>query len=234
MTDWFETMDDGLWLKPDEVGEDEARFLKDALHLRKGQAVLDAPCGAGRIAFYLARAGCLVTGYDLREAFIARAEKRFREAGLKGTFVVGDLRKMDFRGDFHAACNWLGSFGYFDDGENLEVVRRYVRALLPGGRLLIDQPNREFLLRNFIAVRDAGSMTVRNRWDGEAERVISERVIDGVSAPENRSSMRLYTPSQMRFLLEEAGLKIETTYGSFAGDGWRRSSRRMITVARKQ
>ena len=234
MKNWFETMDDRLWLKPDAVGEDEARFLKDALHLRKGQAVLDAPCGAGRIAVHLARAGCLVTGYDLREAFIGRADKRFRQAGLKGTFVVGDLRKMDFRGDFHAAFNWLGSFGYFDDGGNLEVVRRYARSLLPGGRLLIDQPNREFLLRNFIPVRDAGSMTVRNRWDREAERIVSERVIDGVSAPKNRSSMRLYTPSQMRLLLEEAGLKIETIYGSFAGDGWRRSSRRMITVARKQ
>ena len=234
MPDWFETMDDDLWLRPDEVGQDEAHFLKDALHLRQGQAVLDAPCGAGRIAVHLARAGCHVTGYDLREAFIARATKRFRDAGLDGAFVIGDLRTMDFQGEFHAAFNWLGSFGYFDDGGNLEVAKRYARALLPGGRLLIDQPNREFLIRNFVAVRDAGSLTVRNRWDREAERVISERVIGGVSAPRNRSSMRLYTPLQMRLLLEEAGLRAEAMYGSSAGDGWRRSSRRMITVARKQ
>lgn len=234
MRNWFETMDDGPWLKPDEVGEDEACFLKDALHLRKGQSVLDAPCGAGRIAFHLAHAGCLVTGYDLRNAFIKRAKMRFREAGLKGTFIVGDLRKMEFRGKFHAAFNWLGSFGYFDDIGNLEVVMRYAQALLPGGRLLIDQPNREFVLRNFITVHDAGSMTMRNSWDRESERVITERVINGVSEPKNRSSMRLYTPSQMGLLLEEAELKMEAMYGSFEGESFRRSGRRMITVARKQ
>ena len=45
MKNWFETMDDRLWLKPDAVGEEEARFIKQALRLRRGHAVLDAPCG---------------------------------------------------------------------------------------------------------------------------------------------------------------------------------------------
>ena len=44
MQDWFETMEERLWLLPDEKGEEEARFIKKALLLRKGQAVLDAPC----------------------------------------------------------------------------------------------------------------------------------------------------------------------------------------------
>jgi len=49
MSDWFETMEERLWLLPvhriqirNEKGEEEARFIKKALRLRKGQAVLGA------------------------------------------------------------------------------------------------------------------------------------------------------------------------------------------------
>ena len=28
MSDWFETMEEHLWLLPDEKGEEEARFIK--------------------------------------------------------------------------------------------------------------------------------------------------------------------------------------------------------------
>ncbi len=45
MTDWFVTLDESLWLKPDEVGEAEAAFLQKALRLRKGHRVLDARGG---------------------------------------------------------------------------------------------------------------------------------------------------------------------------------------------
>ena len=75
---------------------EEARFIKRALHLRKGQSVLDAPCGAGRIAFHLARAGCVVTGIDLRPQFIRRARRRFRRAGLRGELKAMDMRDVDF------------------------------------------------------------------------------------------------------------------------------------------
>lgn len=52
--------DDTLWLTPDNIGTDEATFIKRALRLRKGQRVLDAPCGADRIAVHLAKAGCII------------------------------------------------------------------------------------------------------------------------------------------------------------------------------
>src|SRR5262249_46053965 len=102
MTKWFETMEDRFWLRPHEVGGEEARFILGALSLRRGDAVLDAPCGAGRISLHLARAGCVVTGIDLRATFIRRARRRFRAAGLHGTLRVLDLRRMDLEGQFDA------------------------------------------------------------------------------------------------------------------------------------
>ena len=92
MPTWFETMEDRFWLQPDDVGGEEARFILGALGLRRGDAVLDAPCGAGRVSLQLARAGCVITGIDLRDSFIRRARRRFRAVGMRGTFRMVDLR----------------------------------------------------------------------------------------------------------------------------------------------
>jgi 2-polyprenyl-3-methyl-5-hydroxy-6-metoxy-1,4-benzoquinol methylase len=106
MPDWLETMEGRFWLQPDDVGGEEARFILSALRLRRGDAVLDALCGAGRISLHLARAGCAVTRIDLRETFVRRARRRFRAARLRWTFRVLDLRKLDMEGQFDGIINW--------------------------------------------------------------------------------------------------------------------------------
>jgi SAM-dependent methyltransferase len=233
MPHWFETMEEHHWLLPDEEGEREAWFIKKALRLRKRQKVLDAPCGAGRIAFHLAREGCAVTGVDLRAQFVNRARRRFRSKGLLGEFQVMDLRKLDFKEKFDGIFNWGGSFGYFSDEENLELLRRYARALRPGGRLLIDQVYREYILRHFAPEKLRGEVIVRNYWDKDAKRIISRRIVNGRNDPKNMSSMRLYTFRETKELFEKAGLRTEAFYGSFKGEKFRRSSPHLIAVGRK-
>jgi len=234
MPEWFETLDDRLWLRPDEMGVEEARFIKKALRLRKGQKVLDAPCGAGRIAVHLAYAGCLITGVDLRRQFVDRARTRFRKVGVSGDFRVMDLRNIDFTDEFHGIYNWFGSFGYFSEVEDAEVIRSYTRALRNGGRLLIEQVNRERILRHFIAEREEDWLVMRNDWQRDRQRLVTRRIIGGVDDPRNRSSMRLYTPGQMRDLFNQSGLLVEDIFGfGEGGEQFSRSSRRMVVVGRK-
>jgi SAM-dependent methyltransferase len=233
MPDWFETMEDRFWLQPDEVGGEEARFILGALGLRRGDAVLDAPCGAGRVSLHLARAGCVITGVDLRATFIRRARRRFRVAGLHGTFRVLDLRNLDMEGQFDGILNWGGSFGYFSEPENAQLVEAYARALRPGGRLLIEQPDREHILRYFQRVMRRGSYTFRNRWHARNQRVVSRRFESGVEDRCNSSSMRLYTPAQMRGLFECQGLIVERVQQSVIFDAWGKSIPRMVTVGRR-
>ena len=230
---WYETLVDRVWLPADDGGAEEAEFIKKALRVRKGQVVLDAPCGAGRIAFHLARAGCTVTGVDIRHQFVARARDRFLAARLSGNFLVMDLRKIDFTNEFHGVFNWFGSFGYFSESENSQLIGTYARALRKGGRLLIDQVNRERILRNFISKRQDGNMVTRSYWKRDEHRLVSNRIIDGHKDPKNMSSMRLYTPGQMRDLFKKAGLIVEEIFGSSDGEQFGRSSRRLIIVGRK-
>ena len=233
MSAWYSTLDDSLWLAPDHTGEEEAAFLRSVLRLREGSRVLDAPCGTARIAYHLARLGCEITGVELRKSFIRQAQSRFRRHDLKARFLIGDLRDMCFDEQFHAAINWGGSFGYFADADNGALVDLYAQALRRGGRLLIDQVNRERVLRNFVRERSNGEILHKSRWDARSQRLITRRVIDGIDESDNCSSVRLYTPGQIGHLLNKAGLSVEAFYGSHAGDLFTRSSRRMIAVGRK-
>jgi SAM-dependent methyltransferase len=234
MTEWFNKFDETLWLQSDAQGEEESRFIAKALRLKAGKKVLDAPCGAGRIAVHLAKRGCSLTGIDLRESFARRARERFAKEKTKGRFTALDLRDLDFKNEFHAAYSWLGSFGYFSENENILVLRNYVRALLPGGLLLIDQPNREGLLRHFRKRINRDGITIANRWDPRSERMHSVWIThrNGKNR-RNPMSMRLYTPSQMETLFQRAGLCVEAIYGNFRGDAYTRTSRRLILVGRK-
>ena len=233
MKQWFETLDDDIWFPSDEAGVQEVGFIRRVLRLRRGHQVLDAPCGAGRIAVPLAKAGCCVTGVDRNKRFIDSAGAQFQRERLTGTFAVNDLRQIDFSAAFHGVFSWFASFGYFSDSENADLLQRYARALRRGGRLLIDQPNREHILRNFERVQVEGRVVMRGRWDQKAQRLIVRRVIDGTQDPRNTSSMRLYTPRQMQALYEQAGLVLEDRYGSEEGDRYTRSSPHMISVGRK-
>jgi SAM-dependent methyltransferase len=233
MGDWYEHYPENLWLQADDTGREDAQFIVSALRLGLGDRVLDAPCGAGRVAVHLARTGCKVTCLDLNPRFIARAKQRFASEGLVGEFRAMDLQCLNDHERFDAVCNWGGSFGYWADDENADVLRRLAAALKPGGRLLIDQPNREWLLRHFVRETRVKDHTVRTRWDAVTQRVESTWHADAQEEPCGFSSIRIYTPAQFRRLLTGAGLTWETAYGGKDGSPHSRSSRRVVVVATK-
>jgi SAM-dependent methyltransferase len=244
MADWTDTFFEGFWglmqRAPvvSESAPEEARHMRRLLRLRRGSRVLDVPCGDGRISLELARAGCEVVGVDRCEPSVRRARRRFRTAELTGRFHVGDMRRLRAGSGFDAVVNWWGSFGYFDDGTNLEVLRGFASVIRPGGRVLVDQVNRERILRDFREHNafDYGGLRIitRNRWDAEAERVEGIWVFSrGGRRVRRHSSIRLYTPSQMERLMASAGLLLERLYDGTDGSDYTRGSRRLTAVGRK-
>ncbi|MBN1916956.1 MAG: methyltransferase domain-containing protein [Verrucomicrobia bacterium] len=242
--DWIDDFDDRFWLLSNDMPVEQAQFIKRALGMRKGQRVLDVPCGAGRTSLALAKLGIEVTGVELRSKFVSRAKRRFRQEGISGTFLTGDMRQLDLSEGFDGLVNWCGSFGYFDEATNLDVLRRFARAVRPGGRVLIDTRSREFTLRRFIA-REAipvttaggkrvGSFSRRHRWNPRLQRIESVWALRrGRREIVSPMHMRLYTPAQCRKLFERVGLAFEGIYGSWTGEAFSRTSRRLIVVGRK-
>lgn len=230
--EWFTNFPKHYHLKPDDTGAEEAAFIRRILHLRKGQAVLDAPCGAGRISVCLARAGMEITGVDLTPSYIQRARKRFRSEGYKGTFIVADLREIDFTEQFDGAFNWQGSFGFFSEEDNLDVLCRYARSLRQGGRLVIDQPSREWILRHFSAKGRNGDIEFTVRWKPEVERT-DTHFRDLKTGESWGMTIRHYTPAQYRRLFRQAGLVVEAFYCDLSARPFHRGARRIYVVGRK-
>ena len=244
MAHWTDDFFTGFWSEMQRAApmadatRDEARVLRKILKLRKGSRVADVPCGDGRISLELARAGCRVVGVDACEPSVRRARRQFRKAGLPGTFHHGDMRHLRLPQEFNAVINWWGSFGYFDEDTNRQILKGFADILMPGGRVLIDQVNRERILRDF---RKKGEfeyggvkVTTRNVWDPKLQRINGSWLFErGARRARRRSSMRLYTPSQMEALMETAGLALEFICDGTTGLPFTRGSRRMSAVGRK-
>ncbi len=75
MSEWWETFFRGLWVDV-QLGwaalmeDEEVDDLERRLRLDPESAVLDVPCGEGRIGRALAKRGHRVTGVDITERFL--------------------------------------------------------------------------------------------------------------------------------------------------------------------
>ena len=93
--------------------------------------MLDAACGTGRHAAYLAGAGWEVTGVDASEAMLDRAQARLPDADLRvGELSALPVAEETFTGAVCAlALSRLPEIG--------PAIAELARVLRPGGRLVL-------------------------------------------------------------------------------------------------
>jgi len=131
--------------QPDLWGAAANRFLIDlAADLPAGTA-LDLGSGQGRNAFWLAGQGHTVTGLDLSPVAVEQAATVAAAHGLDVSFEAVDLASWD-----PAGRTWdlvLLSYLQLPDAPRRHVHRAAVRALAPGGRLILITHHRDNLDR---------------------------------------------------------------------------------------
>jgi len=225
-----------------ERAERETDFIAEALGLPAGAAILDLCCGEGRHTVALARRGYQMTGLDLSALHLRYARRAAREAGVAVRWHRADMREIPWRGEFDAVINIFTAFGYFDDErEDFQVLSAVSRALKPGGRLLLDTMNRDWLMRNYEArgwqEREDGTLDLEERrFDAVAGRnrvrVLSIRP-DG-RRDEHHIDLRLYTLKELTDMFSRAGLKVLRIWGGFDGREYGVDGRRMIVLGEKE
>lgn len=128
-------------------GEPVAAFV-DGLGV--GGRWLDAGCGTGRLLPLLSGIGLQVEGLEPRADYAARARRR-----APGTVVHdGDLASLSAHppGRFDGVLICNGPLAYILDDEGLgRALAGVFRALRPGGVLVSDTPNFEWILDNYRA-----------------------------------------------------------------------------------
>lgn len=220
------------------AGEEQTRDLRailDRFGVPSGGRILDAPCGIGRHATRLAKAGYRTVGVDLSPVFIERARERAAHEGMahRTTFVVGDLRRLSdavsaSAGTFDAALNLWTSLGYYGDETDVAILREYTRLVRPGGVLLLYIVNRDYVVRHFdpqgheafgdfvlIEQRhlDLDASWMRNEW--RFFRRHGEDLDHIATIP---VAHRSYSLHELRSLFERGGWRVEATFGGWKMD----------------
>ncbi|HEY4244866.1 MAG TPA: class I SAM-dependent methyltransferase [Kofleriaceae bacterium] len=244
---WFVDLFDEDYLRTlpfltPQATQAEAEFVIDALGLQPGGQVLDIGCGYGRHAMELAARGFHVVGLDLSTPLLVRGGEEAHRRGLTINFVRGDMRELDFEAQFDGAYCLFSTFGYFDDETNKRTVSNIARALKPGGRVLIEILNRDYVIQD---------LPTRVWWEGEGCVVLEEVelnyfssriqvnrsvVFDDGRQLEQEISVRAYSLHEVGKLMHAAGFRVLEVSGAFHTRGrfFGNQSRHIIVLAERK
>jgi cyclopropane fatty-acyl-phospholipid synthase-like methyltransferase len=129
----FETIYAGQ--APWDIGKPQKPFIDVADQI--SGSVLDAGCGTGDTALFLAGRGCKVTGIDFLEVPISRAKRKAEERGLPATFLVKDAMTLKDWSERFDNVTDSGLFHVFSDDGRRRYVEGLATVLKPGGRLFL-------------------------------------------------------------------------------------------------
>lgn len=165
----------------------EAELYK-ALQCPKGSRVLDAGCGVGHVALYMARAGDFnVECIDVVEQLVAKAKRNIRSAGMQESISaqVGDYHHLEpFENASFDGIYTMETLSHATDP--LKVLKEFLRLLKPGGRIVLHEYDQRDADKD--AKQLADTMKKLNQLD---------------SMPANHS----FDHDALKYLLKEAGFE---------------------------
>lgn len=222
----------------------ELKFCEKVLNWTPGQRVLDAPCGAGRHVFELARRGYQVSGLDISVYLLQEAEQTLaadNSFAIQPTFVRGLLQKHPFRShSFDYVVCLFSSFGYGEnEHENLQIMREFCRVLKPGGKLVIDVMNRHFIVPRLNRVfhsNHKGMKVKEQRSITDNGRRLNNQFTITPNTGETRTYLYrpwLFNGWEISWLASQAGFKEANVYGNFNADPYHKNSERAMLCAQK-
>jgi len=143
-----------------------------------GDLLLDVGCNWGRWTFAAARRGYRAVGIDPSLGGVLAARDIAHRLGLDCAFVVGDARHLPFADALFDAAFSYSVLQHFSKPDAAASFREIERVLGPGGRALVQLPNR-------FGVRSLFHLAKRRFREGE------------------RFDVRYYRPGEIRALFRE-------------------------------
>lgn len=219
---------------------------------------LDLCCGMGRISNELARRGLEVTGVDFSEALLETAREDAAYEKLNIDYIHSDARKFRKPHFFDITLNLYTSFGYFEKPEDdLLLARNVYDSLKPEGYFIIETLGKEIAVRDFIKTdrfERAGFAVfteyeavdswsgLKNRWilipqDSFCAEMPAEipmkKALQLPGRIEKTFTQRLYSATELRTLLFEAGFQAVEIYGGWDERPYDQNAAVLIAVGSK-
>ena len=233
-----------IWSKKRvEMSEAAAEKIAALLDMKSGESILDMACGFGRHSLALSKRGYSVTGIDLNTNFINEARKKAIDLNLDARFNCADMLGFVESDSFDNIIFMYNSFGYFLDPEDdKKVLQNSLLSLKPGGKLILQVPNREGIMRSrssrnfrYWHEEDNGKIrleeaTANDDWTWNTTRWI---ILDGIERQEYTYGMRLYDKIELCALLSSIGFCEIKTFSSISGKPYSKDVPQIVLVAQK-
>jgi len=253
--------DDRHWAEVPEVADSVTRLAGLSLYgeavspASKGPRVLDICCGMGRITAELSRRGFAATGVDITASLLETARDDAAYEQLDIEYIEADARSFTRPDFFDTAVNLYISFGYFENpADDLLLIRNVYDSLRAGGSFIIETLGKEIAVRDFTPAEwfERAGFTVlteyeavdswaglKNRWmlirnsPAASETTETTRKTEPPWRIEKIFTQRLYSATELRALLFEAGFSSVELYGAWDERPYDQNAEALIAVGRK-
>ena len=221
LSHWWKDAFDLLYLETDARSVEDPRQTAREVDLylemgkwKPGDPILDLCGGHGRHTLELLTRGWgPMTLLDYSLPLLQEAQKRSESRNLSPFITRGDARHLPFKANSFQGVLLVGnSFGYFPHSrDNRAILQETHRVLKPGGSLVIETANKEFVgkgLPPFSRHKTPSGLVVERSRKLEPPLLICQ---ERVSHPtkgilkEHTYCLHLYSREEMTQMLKEAG-----------------------------
>ncbi len=204
----------------------EVDFLEQEIGGNTSKRILDIGCGTGRHAIELAKRGYQVTGIDLSESQLKRAQEKTKDENVNIDFQQADARTLDLTHEFDLViilCE--GGFSLMETDEmNFAILKNATQALKNEGKLILTTLNALFPLyhsvKDFMNNNLNEGKSENNTFDIMTFRDHStfEIVDDYGNQKTLNCNERYYAPSEITWLIKTLGYTKFDIYGCETGN----------------
>ena len=207
----------------------ECDFIEKEIGYNKDLKILDIGCGTGRHSIELTKRGYHVTGVDLSDSMLQKAQENAQRQQVQVTFVKQDARNLPYKSEFDLAlmiCE--GAFPLMETDEmNFQILENASNALkTKNSKLIFTTLNGLFPL--FHSVKDfmeskkkeEGAECSENNFDLMTfrEHNVTTFVDDDGEKKELQCNERYYVPSELTWMLKSLGFTSIDIFGAKLGE----------------
>lgn len=208
--------------------------------------VLDAACGTGTLSLELSKRGYDVIGTDASIEMLMLAREKAAEQACNCLFLNQRLSELDLYGTIDAVVCSLDSINHItDEKELIESFKKISLFLHPDGIFIFDvnslYKHRKILGDNCFVLEEETVFCVWQNSLLEDDATVEinldffVREDDGVYVRTGESFCeKAYSDSELKKMLDIAGLKVEGVYDGLSFDAPNDETERLFYIVRKK
>lgn len=227
-------------LTPEQTKKDVDFFLLVS-NVQKHNSILDIGCADGRHGIELAKREFHVTCFDISSFMLRRAKANALSQHVNIQAQKGDMRTLHVLKPYDLVLNVFTAFGYFEDNDHQETMKRMFEALKPGGTCILDVVNGPFIRTHLKKEQEFrhpdGSVTQYIRSLDKTEKFLVEtrsRVKNGIVAQTLDMKTRLWDKDELSGMATTAGFSVQSIFGGLDEQiPWSTDSKHLVFVLKK-